>query len=146
MTSVSAKPPSSSIIARLRAVSRPGKRILVMDGMNADNRASAARGFHARRDDLNPTAALRAALRAMLGGKSRRRAVGIAIGVQQHLIVGALDGAIAGGAIAAEDAETGVARGAARAGRTRRPALARWRDQALHLGLRQSPLHRHTGR
>src|SRR6478672_7825396 len=140
MTSVSAKPPSSSITARFRAVPRPGKRILVMGGMNADDRASAARGFHARRDDLDPTAALRAALRAVLGGISRRRAVGIAIGVQQHLVVGALDGAIARGAIATKDTETGVARSAARAGWTRRPALARRTDQALHLGVRQNPL------
>ncbi len=89
---------------------------------------SAAWRFLARGKQLGPAAALRAALRAMLGGISRGRAVGIAIGIQQHLVVGALDGAIARRAIAAEDAETRVARGAARAGRTRRPALARARS------------------
>ena len=45
-------------------------------------------------------------------GISRRGAIGTAIGVQQHLVVGALDGAIARRAIAADDADTGVARGA----------------------------------
>src|SRR4051794_24938861 len=108
----------------------------------AQDHTLAARIFQARRDHLNPASAHRAAERAVLGRKGSGRAVGVAIGVEQHLVVGAFDGAIARCAIAAEDTNAGIAGRAARTGQARRPTLAPRTGQALDLVGRQRPLYR----